>query len=80
MVKAKRGVPYKYIVIVKDGLQVFLFGGDGAYELMCDCMGLDKKIVKTFLDRRGYYTGYDFTVFRTIEQTRERNIGVYIPD
>lgn len=66
--------PYKYMVIIKNGLDWRLFSD---FPLMCEIMGLDQDIVRNYLTKRGFYTGYEFTVFRVQEESKTRHRGYY---
>jgi hypothetical protein len=66
--------PYKYIVIIKNGLDWRLFGN---FEIMCEFMGLDPKILQSHLKKRPVYTAYEFTVFKVQEESMIRNRGYH---
>jgi len=65
---------YKYVVIIKNGTDWRLFSD---IDLMCELMGLDKVVLGKYFELRGYYTGYNFTVFRVVEETFTRHRGMY---
>ena len=66
---------YRYLVIIRDGED---WRGFDNLELMCELMGLDPKLTDKFLNEKGYYIGYEFTVFRYIPETRTRNRGTFV--
>lgn len=65
--------PYKYFAVIKNGLDWRLFND---INICCKLMGLDKKIVTRHFEKIGYYTGYDFTIFRV----QEENKNIHRPD
>jgi hypothetical protein len=66
--------PWKYSVIIRNGEDWRLFSD---FTLMCDLMGLDPVILSRHFESRGYYTGFEFTVFRVQEETSTRNRGLH---
>lgn len=66
--------PFKYMVIIKNGLDWRLFSD---LPIMCEIMGLDDDIVRKYINKRGFYTGFEFTVFRVQEENKNRNRGYY---
>jgi len=70
-----RRTPWKYIVIIRNGEDWRLFSD---FKLLCDLMGLDDVILTRHFENRGYYTGYEFTVFRVQEESATRNRGLHV--
>ena len=66
--------PWKYIVIIRDGEDWRLFSD---FDMMCKLMGLDDVIMTRHFEIRGYYTGFEFTVFRVQEESPTRNRGYF---
>jgi hypothetical protein len=71
---ADKRTPYKYMVIINNGLDCRLFKD---LDVMCDCMGLDKKILTKHFEKRISYTAFDFTAFKAQEETSVRNRGYH---
>ena len=65
-------IPFRYMVIIRNGEDWREFDD---LDLMCDLMGLDKTITKRHFDLKGYYTGYEFTVFRVRPENKSSHRG-----
>jgi hypothetical protein len=66
--------PYKYMAIVRNGLDWRLFKD---MNILCELMGLDPDIAQKHFDKKGYVVGYEFTVFRVQEETATRHRGYH---
>ena len=66
---------YRYFVVIRNGED---WRGFDSLDLVCDLMGLDPKLTERFLDEKGYYSGYEFTVFRYVPETRNKHRGIFL--
>ena len=70
-----RRLPFRYFVVIRNGEDWRMFDD---LDLMCELMGLDKGVVVRFFDERGYYTGFEFTVFRVQSESGTSHRGHFI--
>ena len=74
LVRDKR-IPFHYFVVIRDGEDWRMFKD---LKLMCELMGLDSDIANRFFNKQGYYTGFDFTVFRVQGESSTSHRGHHI--
>jgi hypothetical protein len=67
--------PYKYFAVIKNGID---WRGFANIDICCELMRLDKKVLERHCEKFGYYTGYDFTVFRFQEENKTIHRNHYI--
>ena len=72
MFRKDRRIPARYFVIIRNGEDWREFDD---MKLMCELMGLDEGITNRHFEEKGYYVGYEFTVFRVYPESKTSHRG-----